>query len=133
MISPFVLIVIVYLLWIVASIRGVLARADKAVFLSQYYEKANPEAAAASAGGAHEIAQALEEEVAELKQGESNLFKSHNTNIGGLAYVSMAQDAGAPSASRCTREGSRKQNVVHVLCRLWQVCRNASHAPVYQV
>ena len=88
-------------------------RSDTAVF-SQYYEKANPGAAAASAGGAHEIAQALEEEVAELKQGESDLFKYHNTNIGGLAYVSMAQDAGAPPAFICAREGSRKPYIVHV-------------------
>jgi hypothetical protein len=63
---------------------------------AQYYEKANPAAIAASAGGgAHEIATALEAEVKELKQGERSLFKIHPTDVGGLVYIIMAADAGA--------------------------------------
>lgn len=61
----------------------------------QYYEQANPANGAASAAAeAHDIAQALEDEVAELKQGDCSLFKAHTTNINGLAYISVAKDAG---------------------------------------
>lgn len=61
----------------------------------QYYEKANPGYGAATAAAqAHDIAQALEDEVAELKQGERSLFRAHTTNINGLVYVSVAKDAG---------------------------------------
>jgi len=61
----------------------------------QYYEKANPGNGAASAAAeAHDIAQALEDEVAEIKQGDRSLFKAHTTNINGLVYISVAKDAG---------------------------------------
>ena len=69
--------------------------------------------------------------MAELKQGESQLFKFYSTNIGGLAYVSMAQDAGAPHAVKCTREGAAGDPIPCVSCgHLWQVSSDGTTCKV---
>jgi hypothetical protein len=83
----------------------------------QYYEKANPAAGAASAGaGAHEIANALEAEVKELKQGERSLFKIHPTDVGGLVYIIMAADAGASVHRPPRRLRVRQHSGCHAAC-----------------
>ncbi len=61
---------------------------------NQFYEKLHPHSAAPSKGPAKDIAAAIADEVAELKDQDSQLFTYHKTNIHGLAYLTMREDAG---------------------------------------
>ncbi len=63
----------------------------------QFYEKLSPgkgETDGAEVNGATDIAAAIADEVAELKDKGNRLFVYHKTNINGLAYLSMKADAG---------------------------------------
>ena len=65
--------------------------------VTQFYEKLSPgkgETDGAEADGATDIAAAIADEVAELKDKGNRLFVYHKTNINGLAYLSMKADAG---------------------------------------
>ena len=61
----------------------------------QFYEKLHPASAAPSSAPAKDIAAAIADEVAELKDEDTQLFTYHKTNIHGLAYLTMRNDAGA--------------------------------------
>lgn len=61
----------------------------------QFYEKLHPNTAAPLIASAKDIAAAIADEVADLKTGDSQLFTYHKTNIHGMIYLTMRDDAGA--------------------------------------
>ena len=64
---------------------------------AQFYDKLRPgkgETSEAAGGDATDIAAAIADEVAQLKDQGNRLFVYHKTNVNGLAYLSMKADAG---------------------------------------
>lgn len=75
------------------------AAREAANVLTEFYEKLSPgkgETDGAEPNGATDIAAAIADEVAELKDKGNRLFVYHKTNINGLAYLSMKADAEGP-------------------------------------
>ncbi|CAL8467124.1 g6660 [Coccomyxa elongata] len=75
------------------------AAREAANVLTEFYEKLSPgkgETDGAEVNAATDIAAAIADEVAELKDKGNRLFVYHKTNINGLAYLSMKADAEGP-------------------------------------
>lgn len=69
----------------------------------QFYEKLSPgkgETEGAADSAPTDIATAIADEVAELKDKDKRVFVYHKTNVNGLVYLSMKSDAGPVSQPR---------------------------------
>jgi hypothetical protein len=67
------------------------------IFCLQFYERLHPESANPAEAPIKDIAAAIADEVAGLKDTEAQLFTYNKTNIHGLVYLTMKEDAGKES------------------------------------